>query len=140
MRKFILFLLASYILVIKLSAFIVDAHNLEPFEKAIENIDQHCLVLLDVDETLICSKDMILRPRAIKIWNKHAEEILENYDSDYFLGQVLATMEYELVDPSIVAIISSLQQRNIKTIAFTKNGHGAFRNNSFHGRLALGTT
>jgi hypothetical protein len=71
---------------------------------------------------------LILNPYVREIWNQYAKATLENpeivpigkYADQYFFGQVLSKIEYEVVDPKVVEIIRSLQHRNIKTIAFTR--------------------
>jgi len=128
MKKLLLALLTSCLLFANLSALIVEAPNLDPFEKELENVDQNSFVLFDVDETLLVPKDLILNPYAREIWNNFAKETIKNpiivppgkHHDEYFLGQVLSKIEYEVVDPKIVEIIRTLQRKNIKTIAFTK--------------------
>lgn len=116
-----------------LHALIVEAPNLEVFQQALLKSDTNSLVLLDVDETLIIPKDLILRPCARKIWEKYAQQTLKNpeivppekYEKDYFLSLVLSRMQYKLVDPEILNVIENLQKRQIKTIAFTKMTTGS---------------
>lgn len=128
MKKIIITLLASFLLFSQLRAIIIEAPNLNRFEEMLQNVDQQSLVLFDVDETLIVPKDLILNPYAKETWNRYVKETIENpeivplgkYDGKYFIGQVFSKMEYEVVDPKIVEIIHSLQQRGIKTIAFTR--------------------
>lgn len=128
MKKILLLLFISCLLFTQLSALIVEAPNLDRFEEVLKTIDQQSLVLFDVDETLLIPKDLILNPYAREAWNQYAKETIENpeivppgkYDDEYFLGQVLFKIEYEVVDPKVVEIIRSLQRRNIKTIAFTR--------------------
>ncbi len=128
MKKNILILLALLLFITKISAIIVETPNLELFENALENIDQETLVLFDVDETLIVPKDLIMRSPVRDIFREIAKETINNpdivdiekYGKDYFLGQVLSKVKYEIVDPKIVTIIEALHKRKIKTIAFTK--------------------
>lgn len=125
-------LLALCLLFTKLDALVIEASNLQPFEKAMERVDQSCLVLFDVDETLITPKDLILNPYARDHWNRYAQEtiknpaIVPNYDGEYFFSRIFSKMEYEVVDLKVVEIIQSLQKQQIKTIAFTKMFTGAF--------------
>ncbi|EFB41392.1 DUF2608 domain-containing protein [Parachlamydia acanthamoebae] len=132
MKKITILLIALYLSQATAQALIVEAPNLAAFEKVTQNIGQDSLVLFDVDDTLIVSKDHILRPAARHIWFQLAKKTLENpaivppgkHDGDYFFGQILSAIEYEIVDPKVVDIIHSLQQRHIKTIAFTRMGTG----------------
>lgn len=128
MKKILFSLFASFLFFTYLSAVIVEAPNLDQFEKALETVDQHSFILFDVDETLLVQKDLILNPNVREIFNKYAKETIENpeivprgkYDNNYFFAQVLSKIEYEVVDLKVVEIIRSLQSRNIKNIAFTR--------------------
>lgn len=134
MRKFIFIISAFCSILQGINALIIEAPNLISFERAIQELDQQSFVLFDVDETLITPKDLILKPCARSAWNECAKETLENCDlvaegkdrNEYFLGQVLSKIEYELVDPKVINMIYHLQQRNIKTIAFTKMRIGSY--------------
>lgn len=125
-------LLALCMLFTQLDALIIESPNLQPFEEAMETIDHGCFVLFDVDETLITPKDRILNPYAREHWNQYAQDtiqnpaIVPNYDEAYFLSQVYSKAEYVVVDPKLVTLIQSLQQRQIKTTAFTKMFTGVF--------------
>lgn len=131
MKGFFLTLL-SMLCTIFCHAHIIPIDNLDFFEKAVEQSNQQSLVLFDVDETLIIPKDLILRPTAWNIWNKYAKETIENpaicapekEGKEYLLGQIFSKIEFEIVDPKVIDIISSLQERRIKTIAFTKMSTG----------------
>ena len=129
----LLFLLCSCLVLTQGFALIVESPTLDTFEGALASIDQETLVLFDVDETLIVSKDLILRPCARNLWKKYAKEAYENleispapYLDNHILGLILPKMDYELVHPRVVSIIHALQQQNIKTIAFTKMMTGAY--------------
>lgn len=133
MKKILITLLASCLIFTQLRAIIVEAPNLNQFEETLQTIDQQSIVLFDVDETLLIPKDLILNLHAREIWNQYAKETIQNaeivppgkYDDQYFFGQVLSKMEYEVVDPKVVEIIRSLQSRDIKTIAFTRMSIGS---------------
>lgn len=132
MKKILITFIASCLFFAQLRAVIVEAPNLNRFEETLKTVDQQSLILFDVDETLLIPKDLILSPYARRFWNQYAKETIENpkivpqgkYDGKYFFGQILSKMEYETVDPKLVEIIHSLQQRNIKAIAFTKMSIG----------------
>lgn len=128
MKTILITLFASCLIFTQLRAIIIEAPNLNQFEETLHTIDKQSFVLFDVDETLLTPKDLILNPYAREIWNQYAKETIENpeivpsgkYDDQYFFGQVLSKIEYEVVDSKVVEIIRSLQSRNIKTIAFTR--------------------
>ncbi|KAF3361638.1 hypothetical protein PHSC3_001761 [Chlamydiales bacterium STE3] len=133
MKKLLFVFIALSQFFTSLSALILEAPNLDLLEKELEKVDQQSFVLFDVDETLIVPKDLILNPYVRETWNNYARETIENpsiiplgKDGDeYFFGQVLSKIEYEVVDPKVVEIIHSLQKRQIKTIAFTKMRTGS---------------
>ena len=128
MKKIIPTLIAACLFLTSLSGVIIEVPNLDLFEKAIQSSDQNSLVLFDVDGTLIESKDLIFRSSAIERSLQCYNEIFENpdvappgkHEKEYFLGQILSQIGYEVVNPKIVTLIESLQRQNIKTIAFTR--------------------
>jgi hypothetical protein len=132
MKKKFLVLIVFWSLSFHISALILEAPHLDPFEKIVNSSDQETLVLFDVDETLLVAKDRILRPCAREFFKKRVGEILENsenvpqgkFNEDYLLGHILARIEYEVVDSKILFIIESLQRKNIKAIAFTRMNTG----------------
>lgn len=132
MKKILFALFTAYQFLAQLNAVIIEVPNLNQFEEFLEAVDPQSLVLFDVDETLLVPKDLILNPNVRELLNKYAKETIENpkivppgkYKDNYFIGQVLSKIEYEVVDPKVVEIIHSLQYRNIKTIAFTRMSVG----------------
>lgn len=132
MKGFVIMLLASCSLLVQASAIIVEAPNLERFENEIQNVDEHSLVLFDVDDTLLISKDLVLRRSSREIWNKCRKEILcnpalvsqEKNANGFLIGQIFSKMEYEVVDPKVIDIIDSLQKKGIRTIALTNMATG----------------
>lgn len=134
MKKTLLTAFATCLLSLPLNAVIHDVPNLNKFEESLQTLDQHSLVLFDVDETLIVPKDQILNPYMKDLWYQYAKETIHNpeivlpgkYHDSYFIEQIFSQMEYEVVDPKVIEIIRSLQCRKIKTIAFTRMFTGAF--------------
>lgn len=113
----------------QLSALIMESPNLELFEKIVQSSDENCLVVLDVDNTIICPHDLIQKASAEAIRKKLIQNVMQNptilssekYTSDYFylLSQLLIKTSYAFVDPKILPLIESLQDRGVKTIACT---------------------
>jgi hypothetical protein len=131
MNKILVFLLAFSLSLIDANALIIATPNLQLFEKALQRVDQQTLVLFDVDDTLIVSKDRILRCTVREFFNQYKHEAWKRYGfppekEELFLSQIFAKMEFELLDPKIVKLIHALQKQNIKTIAFTRMNTGAF--------------
>lgn len=137
MKNSLLSLLFSLLFFSHLKASIIETPNLDLFQKTVEKIDQQTIVLFDVNETLIVSKDLILRPCLRNILKNYLQEILENPEmgasekysnSKHFLWDILFNAESEVVDPKVLQIIQFLQQQNIKTIAFTNLNAGSIGN------------
>ncbi|MBS0621677.1 MAG: DUF2608 domain-containing protein [Verrucomicrobia bacterium] len=123
----------AILLLTSLEARILETSDLTLFEQHLVDCDQRSLVLFDVDNTLIFPKDQVVRSSARKVWKKHAQDTIENpavygqehWNEPYFFGQMLTQAEFEIVDPRVVELIHSLQQREIKTIAFTRMSAGS---------------
>lgn len=135
MKKKILAFLTFCSFIAQLSAVIIEAPNLDQFEKTVALSDEETFVLFDVDHTLIVPKDLLMRPSGDSpIWNKYIPLTIKNpdivppgkYPKDYFLSTIFTVAEFEMVDSRLLQIISSLQEREIKTIAFTKMHSGPF--------------
>lgn len=130
----ILWLFASCVLAVQLFATITETANLQPLEKLIPQLDEHSLVLFDVDETLIIPEDVILRPCAKEQAEKLTKDILENtkfvrkgkYKDGYLLSKVFSKMKFIIIDPTVLSLIQQLQQKGVKTIAFTAMQTGPF--------------
>lgn len=131
MRKFVssctIFFMA---MAIQVHAKITETPNLAFLEHELQNVDEKCLVMFDVDDTLLEPKDLILRTgyfrqkeKLIKSYIQNPEVVPSNKYPKHFLhSTVLTTTDYILVDPNIVPIIHNLQSKGIPTIAFTLMG------------------
>lgn len=112
------------------NALIVEAPNLARLEQELQFADENTLVMFDVDDTLLYPKELILRKCNNDVNEELVNSILKNpeilppdrYEKHYLHTLVLTTTEFILIDPKVVPLISSLQKRNIPTIAFTKMG------------------
>lgn len=132
--KKILSLLCFVLFFANLNALIIHTPNLETFEKAIAEADQNSLIMLDVDDTIIVAKDMILQSRAMQTWKDLLVETIKNplivdtskYNHEYFVSKVFLKMECDLVDSRLISLLKDLQNKNLKTIAFTKLRSGRF--------------
>jgi hypothetical protein len=111
---------AACLLVGRAHAVIVEAQNLDLFSRALAQVDSQTLVMFDVDETLLIPEDAILQAGMHPTFDRYQEEVFGKEAGEYELSQILASMEFELVDQRSVALIRSLQQRHVRTIAFTR--------------------
>lgn len=109
-----------------LCAQILEIDELQTFEERLQSVDPSVLVLFDVDDTLIFPKDAILKnaniKACIKLYDECCKELLCDIvkkDLDYLSSVVFAQAKFELVNDRSVALVQSLQQRGIPTIAFT---------------------
>lgn len=113
---------------------ITHAPDLTVLELALKDVDEDTLVMFDVDETLITAEDCILRTSSRPISEKYLNNILRDpkivppgkYPEHYLHSKVLLQMRFQPVDARLPEIIRSLQQNNIKTIAFTKMEAGSY--------------
>lgn len=113
--------------IIKIDSFSQAAHVLQ-------NADKNTLVVFDVDDTLIVPESKILWPRvqeANKEWiDKLFEEDEKNIASPelekYYGALKLLKEKPVLIEPEIVEIIKSLQERGIKVVALTAIDTGAY--------------
>jgi hypothetical protein len=85
--------------------------SIESFDE-VKEIDAEGFVIFDVDEVLITPEDAILRVGGFR--SKYQDQIIPE-----LLSIALAETKYKLVDPKAPKFVRSLQERRIKTIAFT---------------------
>lgn len=112
----------------KLCGQIIEIPDLVHTFEELQHADENCLVMFDVDETLIVPSDPLLWSSAREIFKKIKEKTLDNPDivspathqKGFFSGQIMSRLDYQLVDAKVLEIITDLQKRQIKTIAFTK--------------------
>jgi hypothetical protein len=117
----------SFLFYYPLFGSIVKMEEIKHFEKEVGDLDNHSLVLFDVDETLIVPKDAILSPRGRHLSRKLMVEILGNpaivppgkYPEGFLLGRVLTTAQFAIVEPQCLTVIQELQNRGIPVIALT---------------------
>lgn len=84
-------------------------------EQEIHALDQNCLVLFDVDATLIVPDDAILKPKGKALFN---ELIAGHTDRDLF-RDIRMKAPHSLVDHRSISFVQCLRLQKIPVIAFT---------------------
>jgi len=87
-----------------------------------ETITDKDLVIFDVDETLLMSSDILLRPcgkRCLTGLMVTYNQKLHPIKRDYLASQVLLQREARTVEPLAPSFIQKLQSQNIKVMALT---------------------
>jgi len=99
--------------------------TLEVLEKKVAHFDEDCLVVFDVDETLITPIDPIFHVKSLrnKFWRSYYyilmtgdlffRRVVEHYENGLF------TAKYAFVDSKIPDLITNLQSKGVKVIALT---------------------
>ena len=99
--------------------------NIELLEEKVANFDKDCLVVFDVDKTLITPIDPMfyLKSLSSKFWRSFYyilmtgdvffRNLVEHYKNGHF------TVKFELVDPGMPDLIKGLQGKGVKVIALT---------------------
>lgn len=104
------------------SANITEIFHLQEIERELQNIDEKTLVVFDVDEVLIMTKDHFIHPYAIHVVDRVAQRELANHSKsaiDELISLCFLLPERILIEESTPSLIKRLQGQNIKTIALT---------------------
>jgi len=105
-------------------------YSIKEAESVLQNLDQDALVVFDVDETLIVSKDVARRmhPRdsISKVQNVYFDTIKDAEYRKYINSVLLLMSEQKLIEPEITHIITDLQRRNIHVIVLTHMLSGSY--------------
>lgn len=109
-----------------LSASIIQIDDLSRFEQELETLDTGCLVVLDVDDTLIYPKDSVLRSPTSQRFNQLVLERLqalqsapEGHNIPFLTSKVMLKMDFWHVDPKSVEIVQEIQAKKIPVVALT---------------------
>lgn len=103
--------------------------------KEVENIfksaDKNTLIIFDVDDTLIIPKSTLMRSQTAKKYLQEIQNIFADgfkdkiKDADKFLVKWLETETPLVIEPEIVSIIKSLQDKEVKVLALTSLSTGS---------------
>lgn len=120
--RFILFFISHSLLVF---ATLQITSDLEVIEKELEAMDSDCLVLFDVDLTLLVPDDAILRPEASTLLNVLlGGDRLIDVPTGHLFRSILLKAPHSLVDPRAVSFVRKLQEKKIPVAAFTFASQG----------------
>lgn len=117
------------LLLAPLSSIIIEADDLKEIAGHFQKLDQHSLLLWDVDSTLIIPSDQVLKPGN----EDFLDELNAHYLSDKseeeltaLVSRIYHRMPFCLVDEQVVDLISNLQKRSIPMLGLTAMRTGSF--------------
>ncbi|MBI5346498.1 MAG: DUF2608 domain-containing protein [Chlamydiae bacterium] len=113
-------------MILKVSIFgtITTILSFEEARDQLDSLDQECLAVFDVDEVLITSNDLLLRPIGENFLIKKGWGNLQTHDIPYITSIALSSTKYFLVDHAAPIIIEELQKKGIATLALTAAATG----------------
>ncbi|MBA3816629.1 MAG: DUF2608 domain-containing protein [Parachlamydiaceae bacterium] len=108
---------------------IFQAKDFNFIEKYINKADEQTLVIFDIDDVLITSRDEILKPYN----NEFAERLEQNLESRFseedclrLWSTIWLQRRNDLVEPQIIPLINKLILRKIKILSLTNSWTGSF--------------
>lgn len=128
MNKFLCALLINFFLfILKASAVVVPASNLDVIEKEIAALDGNSLVVFDIDYTLIIPRDSILKPCGEYHLQKWIRGIEIQAEQKMILSSlIMLQSKVALINERIFDILDLLKQKKIKTVALTAMQTGQY--------------
>lgn len=118
--KYLLSSLALFLFASSSQGIIIEIKDLEPVKDAVEKLDQHALVIFDMDEVALTCQDRILQlPHSRgEIRKKIAEKRGAGEVANYY-SLMWTQCEVRLVDSSILPLLQTLKNREIKFLGVT---------------------
>jgi hypothetical protein len=121
--------LLLYIMLNYAQAEVIQTSSLIPIETAVNNSNEHTLLIFDVQEVLMVAQDQVLTP-AHKVERKKIKQQLLSHlptqDTETIESIILMDYKPVLVDPDIVNLIALAKSKQIKTLALTSGYTGKF--------------
>lgn len=112
----------------KIESKIIHASNLEEFKQTIDKADQDTLIVFDIDEVIITSKDQILHPSFIVYRDKLYEDVIvkdhTKSEIEALSSIIFKTYETILVDENILKIFQNIYDNRLKVLALTSSPTG----------------
>lgn len=121
-----LFLLPAFIFS-NLQGAIIEAPSLEVIENELMHLDDHSLVVFDIDYTLIVPDDLILKPCGEAYFQKRMTQLRSMGDHGAVLSSIISLQsKVSIIDDQIFDILKFLKQNHIKTIALSAMPTGKY--------------
>lgn len=134
MKKFAtLFTLAILTFATNIFSHIIETPDLTLIEKELNDLDENCLVVFDVDDTLIMPEDQILRvdhfnteanPIVHQFWERI--KLLDEQARQNLISKIFLTAKRNIIDEKVLDLIDNLKKKNVKVIALTALTTGKF--------------
>ncbi|MCH9632288.1 MAG: hypothetical protein S4CHLAM6_06200 [Chlamydiae bacterium] len=130
MKSIIVALLSVFLcFTMHLKAEITESTSLAPFEQALDEAKNDCLVIFDVDDVLITCSDPTLQEVNKESLDKVCQTLAQTMPMDEYarlFSIALKSREVEIIDQKIYDLLNELSHRNVKTIALTHTRTGQF--------------
>ena len=107
-----------------------EVHNLEMLKEKIPSLNEHSLVVFDVDDTLLVSDTRILsmgNDNARALWLPLYQRLNKGIGNErfrYLFSKVWVGLTQELVDPQMPAVINAIKEMGAKVIVLTSSDTG----------------
>ena len=118
MIKIISIIIGLFIPITSISGIIYEVYDLKHFEQSIEALDQHALVLLDIDYTVLSPADNSLKPCGKKLRVKYLHG-LELKRREWLQSIIALDGKEMLLDEKFPALIRKMQEKKVQVIGFT---------------------
>ena len=117
------------------TASFTSINSIEEISIILKEADNDTLIVFDIDEVLITTKDPFLRPEAEPIFLSHVKEAMSQVKSaleqeaiEKKLSDCLVSCERYVLEPAAVELIEQLQNMQKKVIAITSHPTGKLGN------------
>lgn len=120
MRIFLLILF--FLILTPINGTIIEINTLDLFRNEINNLTSNDLVAFDIDETLVVSKDLVLRPCGRVCLNGLMAQygnVRDPKKRECLVTQIMLQRKICLVDPTSLDMVLSVQNKGTKVIALT---------------------
>lgn len=108
-------------------------HSIDEIFSNIEALDSDTVVVFDVDEVLVTTKDSFLRPEGEAIFLARVQQAIEQAKTDEEKEELERKLSISLteaarfiLEPALPKLIATLQEKKIKIVALTSHPTGKF--------------
>jgi hypothetical protein len=103
----------------------IPIYSFDEIARELEEADKQTLVVFDIDDVLITSQDMVLRPCG-RHFTPSSWKDLRPSEIEYLTSIMLHSSKVILVEPSVLQFIGNLAKRGVVTMALTAARTGRF--------------